>query len=324
MKATNFLTSISHFFPFEIFTVSQIERARDQNQSTGVDIFSGNFEEKNKSENGADQQFQISIRSNGGDINQAKRFENKILNEVSTSPQKEEHCQFERSRSHPNFESCRKRNKAGNESEIEQHGDSIFFCRDHFFDENILQREKERCANRNAIKNVEMKIIIGRPTSDKRQSDESDQSCGPAKFRYIFAEKNLGQNQRKQRNRPENNDDFSQRQFDHSVDVEKETYCAKNSANDIQKELICSKRRLSAGNYERKQRDQSEKKSEKSYFEGAQSLAHKFRNDIVCAADEHLAEKKHDPLPVSIQDHKFSEIKSRLFITFVVRNENIF
>ncbi len=326
MKTTNFfaLNFRVRFFPLEIFAIPQIECARYQNQSACINIFSGNFKEKNKSKNGANQQLQISIRSNGGNIHQTKRFENKVLDKVSTSSQKEKHRQLKRSRSHPNFKGCWKRNKAGNKSKIEQHRNSIFFCGDHLFDENILQREKESRANRNAIKNIKMEIIVRCPTCDNRQSNKSNRCCDPSKSCDVFAKKNFGQNQRKQRNSPKNNDDFSQRQFDDGVDIEKKTYRTENPANDIQKDLICFESRFSMGNHKRKQCNQSEEKAKKSNFESIQSLAHKFRDNIVCAADKHLAEKKRNPPPISIQGHKFSEIKSRSFIAFMVGNENIF
>ena len=312
-------------FPLlEILAVSQIERTWNQNQGTCINILSGNFEEKNESKNCADQQFQISIRRNSGDVHQAKSFENEVLHEVTAKSQKEEHHQFERSRCQPNFACRRKRDKTCDKCKVEKHCNAIFFCSNHFLDENILQREKESCSDRNAIKDVELKIIIGCPSCNNRQSDESDQSCDPSKFCYIFAEKNFRQHQRKQRDRPENNNDLGQRQVNYGVDVEKETYCAKDSANNVQEKLVRFKRRSSLSNHERKQGNQSEKKSEKSYFESVQSLSHKFRNNIVGATDKHLAEKKRNSSPISIQGHKFSEIKSRLLITFMVRNENIF
>ncbi len=326
MKNLNFSALNFHlgFLPFEIFAISQIESARNQNQSTRVDIFSRNFEEKNKSKNRADQQFQISIRSNSGYINQTECFENKVLNEVSASPQKEEHRQLEWSRSHPN-PICRwEGNDTCDERKIEQHRNAIFFFGDHFFDENILQREKESRSNRNAIENVEMEIVVGCPTGNNRQSNESYQCRNPSKFCYILAEKNFGKHERKQRNSPENNNDFGQRQFNDSIDVEKKTHRAEHSTNDVQEKLICFKRRFSTSDHERKQCNQSEKKPKKSHLESVQSLSHEFRNNIVGAADKHLAEKKCNPLPISIQGHKFSEIKSESFITFMVENENIF
>ena len=161
MKNLNFSALNFHigFFPFEIFAISQIEGARNQNQSTGVDIFSGNFKEKNKSKNCADQQFQISIWSNSRHIDQADCFKNKVLNEISASSQKEEHGQFKWSWSHPDFTCRRERDDTCNERKIKQHRNAIFFFGDHFFDENVLQCEKESRADRNAIKNVEMNPI---------------------------------------------------------------------------------------------------------------------------------------------------------------------
>ena len=312
-------------FPFfEIFAIPQIKSARDQNQGARVDIFSGNFEEKYEGENCADQQFQVTIRRNGRDIHQAESLENKVLHKVSSKSQKEQHCQFKRSRSHPNFVCGGERNHACNECEIEQHSDAAFFRGNHFFDENILQCEKERCSDWNAIKDVELEFIIGCPTRDNCQSDEANQSCDPPKFRYIFGEKNFGEHKRKKRDCPKNDNDLGQRQFNHGVNIEKKTYRAENSSNDIQKKLICLERRFSASDYKRKQGDQSEKKSEKSYLESAQPLPHEFRNNIVGAADKHLAEKEHDSQPISVQGHKFSEVKIWSFITFMVENENIF
>jgi len=311
-------------FSSAVFAVSQIKSTRNQNQRTCVDVFSGNFEEKNEGETSTYQQFQITIRRNGGNIHQAESFENKILNKVSANPQKEQHRQLKRSRSEPNFTGSRERNQAGDKREIKQHRDAIFFRGDHFFYQNILQRKKKSRADRNAIKNVEMEFIIGRPSRDNCQSDESDQCCDPSKFGYVFTEKNFRKHERKQRNRPKNGNDFSQWQFDDGVNVEEETYRTENSTDDIQEKLICFERRSAMSDYERKQGNKTEKKSEKSHLESTESLPHEFRNNIVGAADKHLAEKKHNPLPILIQDHKFSEIKSKLLITFMVNNENIF
>ena len=312
------------FLPFSIFAVSQIKGARNQNQSSGVNIFSRNFEEKNKSETSSHQQFQITIRRNGGDIDQTKRFKNKVLNEVAAEPQKEQHSQFKRGRSEPILVCGRKRNETCYERKIEQHRDSIFFRSDHFFDQNVLQCEKKSSSDWNAVKNVELEFIVGCPSCNNCQSDESDQGCDPSKFCYVFAEKNFRENKRKQRNRPENDNDFSQRQRDYSVNVEKKTYRAENSPDDIQEELIGFECRFSPRDHEGKQGDQTEKESEKSHLKSAKPLSHKLRNNIVGATNKHLAEKKHNALPISVQDHKFSETESGLFITFMVRNENIF
>ena len=320
MRTENFVrqNSILRFFPFEIFAISQIECARDQNQSTSVNIFSRNFKEENKSKNCADQQFQISIRRNGGNIYQAKSFENKILNKVTAESQKEKHHQLKWGRGYPNLACTWKRNNTCDECEIEQHRDATFFCSYHLFYKNILQCEEESGANRNAIKKVEMKIIVSCPTCDKRQSNESNQRYDPPKFRYVFSKKNFGKHQRKQWNRPENYDDLSQRQFNYGINVEEETYGAKDSAYNVQKKLIGFKRGFAVSNYERQQGDQSEKKSKKSHLKSVEPLPHKFRDNVVSAADEHLAEKKRDSLPISIQGHKFSETRSRPLITFMV------
>lgn len=320
-----FKSNCSLGFPFfSIFAVSQVEGTRNQDQSSSVNIFSGNFEEKNKSKTSSYQQFQITIWRNGGDINQTKRFKDKVLNEVATEPQKEQHCQFKWGRSDPNLACGWKRNETCYERKIEQHRDSTFFCSDHFLDQNILQREKESSANRDAVKDVELKFIIGCPSCNNCQSDESGQSCDPSKFCYVFAEKNFRENKRKQRNSPENDNDFSQRQRDYSVNVEKKTYRAENSSDDIQEELIGFERRFSLRDHEGKQGDQTEKESEKSHLKGAKPLSHELRNYVVSTANKHLAEKEHDSLPISIQNHKLSETESELFITFMVKNENIF
>ncbi len=312
------------FLPFSVFAVSQIESTRNQNQCARVNIFSGNFEEKNECKTSRHEQFQIAIRRDGRDVDQTKCFKNKVLNKVAAKSQKEQHCEFERSRSQPNFASCGERNKACNKREIKQHRDAAFFRGDHFFDQNILQCEKESGANRDAVKDVEMKFIIGCPSCDNRQSYESDQGCDPSKFGYVFSEKNFGEYEREQRNRPKNDNDLGQRQFDHSIDIEKETYRAENSSDDIQKKLVGFDRGFSLVDYKRKQSNQTEKKSEKSHLKSAQSLPYEFRNYVISAADKHMAEKKHDPLPISIQTHKFSETESGSFITFMVGNENIF
>lgn len=312
-------------FPFlEVFTVPQIESTRDQNQSACVNVFSGNFEKENESKDCGDQQFQVTIRRDGGNIHQTESLENKVLHKVSAKSQKEQHREFERSRSHPNFACGRERNHACDECEIEQHRDAIFFRGHHFFDEDILQCEKERCTDRNAVKDVEMEFIVGCPTRNNRQSDKSDQGCDPTEFCYIFGEKNFGKYERKQWDRPENDNDLGQRQFNHCVNVEKETHRAENSSNDVQEKLVCFKCGSSLRDYERKKCNETEKKSEKSHLESAQSLPHEFRNNIVGAADEHLTEKERDSPPISVQDHKFSETESRLLITFMVENENIF
>jgi hypothetical protein len=312
------------FLPFSIFAVSQIKGTRNQNQSSGVNIFSRNFEEKNKSKTSSYQQFQITIWRNSGDIDQTKCFKNKVLNEVAAEPQKEQHCQFKWSWSEPSLACSRKRNETCYERKIEQHRDATFFRSDHFFDQNILQREKESSANRDAVKDVELKFIIGCPSRNNCQSDESDQGCDPSKFCYVFVEKNFRENKRKQRNRPENDNDFSQWQRDYGVNVEKKTYRTENSSDDIQEELIGFECRFSLRDHEGKQGDQTEKESEKSYFKSAKPLSHKLRNYVVSTANKHLAEKEHDSMPISVQNHKLSEIESGLFITFMVRNENIF
>ncbi len=312
------------FFPFDIFAVAQIQSTWNQNQRTGINIFSGNFKEENKGKTRGYKKFQVSVRRYSGDINQTKRSENKVLNEVAAESQKEEHQQLKWSRSQPNFTCRRERNKACDEREIKQHRDAIFFYGDHFFDDDILQRKKESSANRNTVKNIEMKFIVGRPSCDNHQSDESNQCCNPTEFCYIFGKKNFGKYQRKQWNSPENDNDLGQRKYNHRIDVEKETCRAKNSSNDIHKKLIRFESGLSLRDYERNQCNQTEKESEESHLKCTESLPHEFRNNIVGATDKHLTEKESDSLPISIQDHKFSEIKSRLFITFMVNNENIF
>lgn len=324
IKAAKKSTSDLCSFPFDIFAVAQIQSAWNQNQRAGVNIFSGNLEEKNKGKTSSYKKFQVTVWCYGGDIDQTKRFENKVLNEVAAKSQKEEHRQLKWSRSQPNFACRRERNKTCDECEIKQHRDAIFFFGDHFFDDDILQREKESSANRNTVKNIEMKFIVRRPSCDNRQSNESNQCCDPTEFCYIFGKKNFGKYKRKQWDSPENDNDLGQRKYNHRVDVEKETCRAKNSSNSIHEKLIRFESGFSLSDYERKQCNQTEKKSEESHLKCTESLSHEFRNNIVGATDKHLTEKESDSLPISIQDHKFSEIKSRLFITFMVNNENIF
>lgn len=311
------------FFP-TIFVIFQIQCARYQNQRAGVNILPRNFKKKYKGEAGGDQQLQIAIRSNRGNIYQTKCFENKILNEVTAEPQKEQHRKLERSRSQPNFAGSRKSYDTCNESKIKQHRNTSFFSFNHLLYKNILQSEKKCRPDRDAIKGIKSKFIVGTQGCNNGQSDEADQSRNPSKTRDIFFEKNFGQNQRKQRNCPKNSYDFRQRQFDNGVNVKKKTHRSENSAYDIQKKLVCFKCRLAPSNYKGQQGDQSEKKSEKSHLECTQPLPHEFRNNVVGTADKHLTEKKSNPLPVSVQSHKLSDEKSDLFITFMVKNENIF
>ncbi len=318
------LNSASRSFLSTIFTVSQIKCTRYQNQSTDVHIFPWNLEKKYESKKCAYQQFQISIRSNRGNIHQTKCFENKVLNEVTAEPQKKQYRQFEQSRSQPNFAGGRKSYDTCNKSKIKQHRNATLLRFNHLFYENILQSKKKSSANRNAIQDIKPKFIVRIQGCYDGQSDEADQSRNPSKTRDVFSEKNFRQNQRKQRNCPKNSYDFRQWQFNNGVNVKKKTYCSKNSAHDIQKKLICFKCRFALSNYKGQQGNQSEKKPEKSHLKCTQPLSHKFRNNIVDAADKHLTEKKHNSLPIFIQNHKISDEKSRLFITFMVKNENIF
>ena len=310
IEIANFAELNSRFFLPAIFAVSQIECTRDQNQRAYVYIFPGNFEEKYKGEKCTHQQFQIAIRSDRGNIHQTKCFKYEILNKVAARSQKKEHYQLKRSRGRPNFAGSRERNNTCNKREVKQHRDTTFFCFDHRLYKDILQSEKESSADRNEIKNVKMEIVVGSPSCNNRQADESDQSHDPSKSCYIFMEENFRQNQRKQRNRPEDNHDLGQRQFDNCKNIKEKTYGTQNSANDIQKKLICFKRRFAFSDHERQQRDQSEKKSEKSHFKSVQSLPHEFRNYIVGAADKHLTEKKRDSLPIPIQSHELSDEKA--------------
>ena len=77
------------FLPFSIFAVAQIQGAGNQNHSSGVNIFSGNFEEENESKTSRYEQFQITIRRDGGNVHQAESLENKVLNKVTAESQKE-------------------------------------------------------------------------------------------------------------------------------------------------------------------------------------------------------------------------------------------
>lgn len=312
------------FFPFKIFTVSQVECAWNQNQRASVDIFSGNFKEKYKCKKSTDKQFQITIRSNRRNVYQTKSLKNKILNKVTAKSQKEQHSQLKWSWSQPNLTGCRKRNNTCDKSKIKQHSDAIFFCSHHLLYKDILQSEKKRCADRNTIQRIKSEIIVRIPCRNNRQSNETDQRYNPTKTCNIFPEKNSGQYQRKQWNCPKDDNNFSQRQFDNGVNIKKKTQGSENSSDNIQKQLICFKCRFVMSNNKGKQSNQSEKKSEKSYLESIQPLSHKFRNNIIRTADKHLTEKKQDSLPISIRGHKFSDAKSKLFITFMVKNENIF
>jgi len=318
------LNSVPRFSLSTIFAVSQIECARNQNQGANIYVFSGNFEKKYKGQKRTYQQFQIAIRGNCGNIHQAERFKYKILDKVAARTQKKEHCKLERSRHRPNFTGGWKRNNTRNECEVKQHRDATFFRLNHRLYKDILQSEKKSCTDRNKVKNIKVEIIIRSPGRNNSQSNKSDKSRNPSKFGYIFMEKNLGQNQRKQWYRPKNNHDLSQGQLDNSKNIQEKTYSTENSTNDIQEKLICFKRRFALSDYERQKGNQSEKKSEKSHLKSVQPLSHEFRNNIVGTANEHLTEKKRDSLPISIQSHKLSAEKSKLFITFMVKNENIF
>ncbi len=326
MGITNFVKLKLHtrFFLSAIFAISQIKRAWYQNQSANVNIFSGNFKEKHKGKKCAYQQFQITIWCDSGNINQAKSLKNKILNEVSAQPQKKQHHQLKLCRKYPNMISGRKRHNTCYKSKIKQHRNAIFLCFNHLFYEDILQSKKKGCSDRNTIENIKMKFVVGIPCSNNRQSDEADQSCNPSKTCYIFSQKNFGQNQRKQRNCPKDNYNFSQRQLNNSVDVEEKTYSTENSTNNIQKNLVCFECGFAMSNYKRQQSNQAKKEPEEGYFKSVQPLSHEFRNNIIGTTDKHLTEKKRDSLPIFTQGHKLSDEKSRLFITFMVKNENIF
>lgn len=297
------------FFLFKIFAVSQIKCARDQNQRASINIFPRNFEEKYKCEKGTYQQFQIAIRGDRGNIHQTECFKYEILNKVAPHSQKKEHYQLKWSRSRPNFTGGRKRNNTRNKCKVKQHCNTTFLCLNHRLYKDVLQSEKEGGADRNEVKDIKFKIVVGGPSRDNCQSDESDQSRDPSKSRYIFTEKNFGQNQRKQRNRPKNNHNLGQRQFNNRKNVKEETHRAQNSTNDIQEKLIRFKRRPALGDHERQKSHQPEKKSEKSHFKSIQSFTHEFRNNIIGAADEYLTEKKRDSLPISIQGHELSDKK---------------
>ncbi len=297
------------FFPFKIFAVSQIKCARYQNQRADINILSRNFEEKHKCEKGTYQQFQIAIRGNCGNIHQTERFKYEILNKVAACSQKKEHYQLKWSRSYPNFTGGRERNNTRNKCEVKQHCDATFLRFNHGLYKDVLQSEKESGADRNEIKNIKFKIVIGSPSRDNCQSDKSDQSRDPSKPCYIFMKKNFGQNQRKQRNRPKNNYDLGQRQFNNCKNVKEETHRTQNSADDIQEKLIRFKCRFPLSDHERQKSHQPEKKSEKSHFKSIQSFTHEFRNNVIGAADKHLTEKKRDSQPISIQNHEFSDKK---------------
>lgn len=309
MEIANFAELNSRFFLPAIFAISQIKCAWYQNQRAGINILSRNFEEKYKGKKGSYQQFQIAIRSDRGNIHQTKGFKYEILDKVAARSQKKEHRKLKWSRGRPNFACGRERNNARDKREVKQHCDTTLLRFNHCLYENILQSKKKSRADRNEVKYVKVKIVVGSPSRDNRQSDESDQGRNPSKPSYIFTEDNSGQNQRKQRNRPKNNHDLSQRQLNNGKNVKEETYRAQNSTNDVQEELIRFKRRFALSDYERQQGNQSEKKSEKSYFKGIQSLPHEFRNNIVGATNKHLTEKKRNSLPIPTQSHELSDKK---------------
>lgn len=308
----------------KIFAVPQIKRTWYQNQSADINIFPGNFEEKYKCEKSTYQQFQIAIRSNSGNINKTEGLKYEILHEIAPYPQKKQHCQLKRGRSYPNLAGHRKRHNTRDKSEIKQHCNSPFFGLNHFFYENVLKGKKESCSDRNHVKDIELKYIIGIPSCNNSQSDKSDERDNPAKISNILPEKNFGQHQRKQRNRPKNNHNFGQRQLNDGINIEEKTHCPENSTNCVQKKLICFKCGFALGNHKRQQCNQSEEKSKKCHLKSVQPLTHKFRNNIIAATNKHLAEKESNPPPIPIQSHKLSADKSRLFITFMVKNENIF